>query len=1218
MYLFSLSFVRRRMQRFCLLLIPLASLPTLATAHADNLPPAARDSNLPLNKLLQLRDSLPRKRLKVARIVPPDRPMESAGNQVLKAISDQYLQLIGEQLDLHFENVELPSPQAAVDALLEQRIDLLPRASDFEAANPELRLSLPYLRNQPIIVGRSSDRSLPLDLRGKQVLVLKNYLDSNRVRKAYPLSILREVSTTALAFEQLARGEADAFIGDQFRSGLYLQARTDLALHNKFSAQLPDTGFAFAVRRDELTLLTLLNHALQSIPEAQKLKLQQQASHGPFPYSPIDTFMLSPQELGWLQDHGQINLLAHETPPYLYRTSDGRWSGRSVDLLQTLADAFRLELNIESSQSRSHDLEQLARGHVDLASRPLAIADGSRGIRFSQPYVTRNWAFIIRNGDSSPSSLEAMEGHTLSLPRQHPLLEHLRLRYPQIQLMLTDNFQQALDLVRLRRADATLDSPASDPMQPGPGLQYGLSIKATPSPHQFAVAQGSGELLGILDKLLDSLSRAPLSDIQVVAERPRENFWEWAAEQAWHVGVGALVIFALFLVWNWRLKIQVKERICAQTRLQDKLAFQFSLLNGLPTPLYVCDLHGRLSTCNRAYEEFFSTSQEQVEGCLPTEQLNMPAEFAQVLQDEHQQLLHNHRPRFLDTSLVIKGEQHYLYQWLVPFYSARGLLQGLLGGWLDISERKHLEIKLREAKQVALKASAAKSEFLASMSHELRTPLNALVGLLELETSSRTLPSHNLRVAQQSATSMIDLIGNILDLDKIESGLMQLAAHPTALEPLLTNSLGLFAAQAREKNLQLHFDYHADRQRLYWVDSLRVQQIFHNLISNALKFTDQGGIHVRVSESVLREGVSLLTLSVSDTGIGIPLALQPLIFEPYRQASARTAHLYGGSGLGLSICNQLTQLMDGHIWLESQPGQGCCVSVELPLSWQLAPGPVDEPLLPDQQEAKALRVLVVDDVSTNGLVLTLQLGRLGHQAEHVCSGEQALLALSESTYDVLISDCNMPGMDGYALARTVRQDERRLGLPQRLIIGYTASALSNEATQCSNAGMNDLMIKPVTLARLQEVLNNYAPVEEEPRDIRAFSLDHLDEAGRNSSILRRRILLELTKNLQQEIQQIRDTDLAAMTETIGDLSHRLTGVACLIDASEMAAACQALRQVNVRQPQAVRRCQADLLHSMERIFEQAKADLAALRQPLRPWSRGIARAPLTDSRTCPM
>jgi len=1217
MHLISLSFVRRRMQRFCLLLIPLACLTLLVPAYADSAP-ATADSNLPLSTLLAMRNSLPRKTLKVARIVPPDRPLESAGNQVLKSISDEYLKLIGEQLDLHFQSVELPSPQAAVEALLDHRVDLLARATEFEAANPNLRLSQPYLRNLPIIVGRTSDQSLPLDLRGKQVLVLENYLPNQQIRDAYPLAEVRSVRTTALAFEQLAQGEADAFIGDQFRASLYLQARPDLALHNKFSAQLPNTGFAFAVRRDEPTLLALLNHVLHSVPEAQKLKVQQHASHGPFPYSPTDAFMLSPQELAWLKKHQQINLLAQEAPPYLYRTSDGQWAGLSIDLLQTLTDAFRLKLNIQPSLSRAKDLERLNNGSADLSSRPLNIADGARGVRFSQPYGPRNWTFIIRTGDSSPSSLEAMEGRTLSLSRDHPLYDHLRLRYPKLQLMLTENYQQSLDLVLQRRVDATLDSPSAGQAQPGSGLQYGLSIKATPSPHQFAVAPGSGELLSILDKLLDSLSRAPQSDIQVIAERPQDNFWAWAADQAWHVGVVVLLVFVLSLVWNWRLKIQVKERICAQTRLQDKLAFQFSLLNGLPTPLYVCDLHGRLSTCNRAYEEFFSTSEDQVQGCLPTEQSNMPGNFAQVLQDEHHQLLHNHRPRFLDTSLTIKGEQHYLYQWLVPFYNARGLLQGLLGGWLDISERKHLEIKLREAKQVALKASAAKSEFLASMSHELRTPLNALVGLLELETSGRNSPSHNLRVAQQSATSMIDLIGNILDLDKIESGLMQLAPHPTALEPLLTNSLGLFAAQAREKNLHLHFTYQADRQRLHWVDSLRLQQIFHNLISNALKFTDQGSIQVRVTEAPLREGVSRLTLSVCDTGIGIPHALQPLIFEPYRQASARTAHLYGGSGLGLSICSQLTQLMDGHIWLESEPGRGCCVQVELPLNWQLAPGAAPEPLALEQQAAKALRVLVVDDVSTNGLVLTLQLARLGHQAEHVCSGEQALLALSESPYDVLISDCNMPGMDGYALTRAVREDERRRGLPQRLIIGYTASALSNEATQCSNAGMNDLMIKPVTLARLQEVLSNHAPLDEEPSFQRSFSLDHLDEVGKNSSILRRRILLELTKNLQQEIAQLQVLDLAGTPQTIGDLSHRLAGVACLIDASKMAAACHALRQVNVHQADAVRRCQAELLASMERIFEQAKADLAALRQPLKPWSRGIARAPLVHSRTRPI
>ncbi|NBF04666.1 transporter substrate-binding domain-containing protein [Pseudomonas sp. Fl5BN2] len=1218
MPLISLAFVRRRMQRFCLLIIPLACLGTLTPVCADDSFAATTDSNLPLNTLLSMRNSLPRKTLKVARIVPPDRPLESAGNQVLKSISDEYLKLIGKQLDLHFQTVEVPSPQAAVDALLEHRVDLLSRATEFEEANPNLRLSQPYLHNLPIIVGRVSDQSLPPDLQGKQLLVLENYLQPERVQQAYPLATIRLVRTTALAFEQLAQGEADAFIGDQFRANLYLQARPDLALHNKFSAHLPNTGFAFAVRRDEPTLLALLNHALYGVPEAQKLRIQQHASHGPFPFSPTDAFMLSPQELAWLRSHGQINLLAEEAPPYLYRTSDGQWAGLSIDLLQTLATAFRLKLNVQQSLSRSNDLEQLTQGSADLTSRALGVVTGSRGVRFSQPYGPRNWTFIVRAGDSSPSSLEAMEGRKLSLSRHHPLYDHLRMRYPKVQLILTENFQQSLDLVRQRQVDATLDSPSASEVQPGPSLQYGLSVKAMPTPHQFAAAADSAELLSIIDKLLDSLSRTPQSDIQVIAEHPRDNFWEWAADQAWHVGVVVLVIFVLSLIWNWRLKIQVKERICAQTRLQDKLAFQFSLLNGLPTPLYVCDLHGRLSTCNRAYEEFFCTSEDQVLGYLPTEQSNMPADFALVLQEEHQQLLHSHRPRFLDTSLSIKGEQRYLYQWLVPFYSARGLLQGLLGGWLDISERKHLEIKLREAKQVALKASAAKSEFLASMSHELRTPLNALVGLLELETSGRNAPSHNLRVAQQSATSMIDLIGNILDLDKIESGLMQLAPHPTALEPLLTNSLGLFAAQAREKNLQLHFDYQADSQRLYWVDSLRLQQIFHNLISNALKFTDRGRIQARITETALREGVSLLTLSVCDTGIGIPQALQPLIFEPYRQASARTAHLYGGSGLGLSICSQLSQLMDGHIWLESESGQGCCVHVELPLSWQLPLAPSPEPLAAEQQAAKALRVLVVDDVSTNGLVLTLQLARLGHQAEHVCSGEQALLSLSEKPYDVLISDCNMPEMDGYALTRAVREDEQRRGMPPRLIIGYTASALSNEATQCSNAGMNDLMIKPVTLARLQEVISNHSSIEEEQMFDRSFNLDHLDEVGRNSSILRRRILLELIKNLQQEIQQLRDTDLAGVPQSIGDLSHRLTGVACLIDASEMAAACHALRQVNLQQPHAIRHCQAQLLKTLERIFEQAKTDLAALRQPLKPWSRGIARAPLVHSRTGPM
>nr|WP_313771602.1 S24 family peptidase [Pseudomonas protegens] len=204
----------------------------------------------------------------------------------------------------------------------------------------------------------------------------------------------------------------------------------------------------------------------------------------------------------------------------------------------------------------------------------------------------------------------------------------------------------------------------------------------------------------------------------------------------------------------------------------------------------------------------------------------------------------------------------------VPFYNARGVLQGLLGlGWTSPSAKP--ELKLREAKQVAQKPVPPKR---VPSLHEPRAahPAQCPGGSIELETSASQAPSHNLRVAQQSATSMIDLIGNILDLDKIESGLMQLAPHPTALKPLLSNSLNLFAAQAREKNLQLRFEYQADPQRLYWIDSLRLQQIFHNLISNALKFTDQGHITVSVTEQPLHEGASSVTQACATAESAFP------------------------------------------------------------------------------------------------------------------------------------------------------------------------------------------------------------------------------------------------------------------------------------------------------------------------------------------------------------
>jgi two-component system sensor histidine kinase EvgS len=1187
----SAPLMRRGMACFArvfalLLLIGLAPL-SQADSDAASQVPAPLPS---LNHLLNMRNSLPSQTLRVARIQPSGREQERAENRVLNSISDDYLKQISRYLDLNLEFVEVASPQAGVDALIANKVDLLTRATGFEKQNAQLRLSEPYLPTRPIVIGRVDDQSQPLDLSDVQILALDEYLSAQSVQTAYPKARVSLVSDTALAFELLASGKADAFIADQFRANLYLHERTDLMLQNKFAALLPATGFSFAVRDNETTLLALINHALRRLPDSEKNRINNQASHGQYPYLYADAYFLNPAEQKWLQQHPQITVLATDTPAYLYRTQGKPyWGGLSIKLLELLEKMYGLKINIVASQSAEEDLIRLNNGSADLISRTQGISDKD-GL-FTMAYGTRSWTFLIREGDSSPSSLEAMEGRRLALSRDHPLYQQLRQRYPGIRLIGTENFRHSVNLILNRQVDATLVSTSSSDKQPETGLQYGLSIKASPTPHRFVVAPQSKELLGIINKLLDAMSRNPQSDIQVIAENPGNTLWKWIAEKAWQVGLAVLLVFALSMLWNWRLQIQVRKRVAAQNLLQDKLAFQFSLFNGLPTPMYVSDLYGRLNACNRAYEEFFSISQEIAEGFLPSEQSCIPTALAQTLENEHQQLLIDHQPRFLDTSLTVRGEEHYLYLWLVPFYNARGKLQGSLGGWLDITERKQLEIELREAKLEALAASAAKSEFLAAMSHELRTPLNALVGLLELETSDRKNTSNNLRIAQQSATAMINLIGNILDLDKIESGQMQLAPQLTALEVLLRNSLGLFSAQALEKQLELSLDFQADTQRFYWIDALRLQQIVHNLLNNALRFTEHGFVQLQVQETTLAEGSSLLRLSVCDSGIGIPLDLQPQIFEPYRQATAQTVHCYGGSGLGLTICKQLTELMGGRIWLESAPDAGCNVHVELPLNWQLTPEPGCAQATAELSLTRALNVLVVDDVSTNGLVLSLQLTRLGHRSRHVISGQQALQALQEDDYDVLISDCNMPGMDGYTLTRAVREQERRAGIEPRLIIGYTASALCNEMELCHEAGMDDLMIKPVTLARLHEALNGLAADEPEER---LYNLAHILETQPDCPALRQRVLSEVVSNLRTDWQALQAQDLARTPQAIKDVSHRLSGLACMIDSFELAAACHGLEQSESQDEIAVRQAQQALEDVLLRLLTSAEQELTTL------------------------
>ncbi|MGE7957945.1 ATP-binding protein [Pseudomonas sp. NPDC089530] len=1125
--------------------------------------PEPRSRNLSLTALTTMRQALPSRPLRVAEVSASNEQPQPRGNDVLNQISHDYLEHISQFLELPIQPVPFPSVDSAIAALAAGDIDLMPRATEYERRQTGFLYSTPYLDNEPIIVGRIADKDLPPDLAGKRVLVPAYYVQADTVRQAYPKAELVEIDSIVEGLQRLADGKADALIGDQLRSNFYMRSLANLKLQNKYVANLPAMGFSFAARAQDENLVALINAALRTISRARRQEILQHWEHSPWLFAPTDSFALNSAEDSWLKRLPSLNLIAHEIPNYLYRKADGQWAGLAYNVLRSLADDYQLQLNIIDSQSPDLDQQRLEHDEAQIALSLAPTPSRQKSLLFSDGFGTEYWAFITRDDASSPSSLAALGGRRLALPAGHPLQSLLESRYPNIELVLTDHYSQAVRLVEQGMVDATLNSAADAQQLDNPQLRTGKQFQAQPAPLVFAVSATHPELLSILNKLLYSLKNADGNQdrISILAQpTAKGSLWDYLPNWVWQTAALVLVLVVLSLHWNWRLRIQVRKRRAAQNQLKDQLAFQFALLNGLPIPLYVRDLQGRLSTCNHAYEQFFGQSLEEIRGTTPQEQGIAPPALARELEEQHQRLLDNRQSQFLDSVIEVNGQTHHIYQWLVPFYTALGKQQGLLGGWIDISVRKHLEHKLLEAQQQALDASAAKSQFLATMSHELRTPLNAMVGLLELETSGAHAPSQNLSIAQQSAQSMIDLIGNILDLDKVETGQMELAPSLTALDQLLENCLELFAVQARDKHLELKLEHSLDPRRRYQVDAMRLTQILHNLLSNALKFTERGRVELKVQELDSAPHQGRLMFHVSDTGVGIPEALQAQIFAPYQQANAAVAHLHGGSGLGLSICKQLVELMGGNIRLASAPGRGCRVSFELLLPWQ----PVaDEPqhVLPARATGAALKVLIVDDVSTNGLVLEQQLLRLGHRGTYLGNARAALQALEQERFDVLVTDCNMPDMDGYALTRHVRAQEQARGLPRLPIIGYTARALADERQRCRAAGMDDLMIKPIVLERLREILDGLkphapAPAHEPPPGETApatFDLSHLGGL-QDDPQLKKRLYQELRRNLEQE-RDLLNAPLPDNPEFIEQWAHRVSGLACTVDSPALMQAC---------------------------------------------------------------
>ncbi len=392
----------------------------------------------------------------------------------------------------------------------------------------------------------------------------------------------------------------------------------------------------------------------------------------------------------------------------------------------------------------------------------------------------------------------------------------------------------------------------------------------------------------------------------------------------------------------------------------------------------------------------------------------------------------------------------------------------------------HLHDTLLENKRLsrlALDASLSKSEFLASMSHEIRTPLNSIIGMAEVlaETTLSEEQQEYVRIFRSAGESLLEIINDILDLSKIEAGQTELEAIDFDLPTLLESVTTIVSLRADEQETTIRTHIDSDVPFYLNGDPTRLRQILLNLVGNAVKFTSKGQVEITVStKSQSGPDPEQLLFAIKDNGIGIPADKQQLIFESFTQADSLTTRKYGGTGLGLTICQKLLTIMRGHIWLTSQPGEGSTFFFTIPFSQAIAPRPeinTNSELQPARCDMlPAARILLVDDNKDNCNLIHLYLRNTPFTLKIAANGQEAVKAFCAKPFDLILMDIEMPIMDGYEATQKIRQWEQKHKRAPVPIVALTAHAFIRFKKKCLDAGCSDFLTKPVKKAKLIETI----------------------------------------------------------------------------------------------------------------------------------------------------
>lgn len=943
-------------------------------------------------------------------------------------INADFLGLVEHSLGLEIEVIRFRDYAAARDALRKDNADFIAQSGDHQL-NDGMLLSTPYSLNEAVEV---LNTDAPGDEPPSRIAVAATY-NGRQVLAHYPNAQIVSFYSARHAMEALAFRQIDLFYCDEI-TARYLVSQSNLSNLRIRSFPQPHStsGFSFAVMPERKIWIQILNKVLKAVPESVSVEIHRRWNGGiPLSLSeqqPVFTSL----ERKWIRDHSRIRVaVAEENAPVAWFTPSGQLRGIIADILTALRMRTGLTFDIQRYPGQRAALTAVSEGKADLVAGGTQDDIWRANLITTRTWFYNSWVMVGR----STHGEAALDRAVVSLDGQSPDA-WMRQRMPGEDVKAT-SLRQGLDRVVRGTSDMmTIPLIVANALlgeNAYASLRILASIDIDPMRYSFGAAEQSWPLVTILNKALinippedlHALTRSGSSENGLATVLPPANK---SLLLLLCYGFAALLL-VLSIWYGYRRR---RHRLCLQ-------------VDRVPFPLFVCDEGGVVKQVNQAFCDDLCVSRVNVEG------RPLAAFFGIHSPVEHGDRLH-HQDRMLRI-------------WRAPL--GRG--KGFTGGWID-ETRQHTFIQnMRRGKRRTGAASRAKSEFLITMSHEIRTPVSAIIGMLELVMKRPGQAQQNARsiqVAWDAAQSLLVLIGNILDVSRIEAGRLVLRPERVALRELIEEAALLFEELASQKALIFGLEIDAEIQEDVLADRSRLRQILVNLLGNAIKYTERGSILLRVELAEKEGGNLLLHMYIEDTGPGIDKKTLRELFQPFVQGE--NSRKVQGSGLGLYICRSLAQMMGGSIELQSEPGKGTRTKVTLKFPVMAAQA---SPVPPLQKErcSGTLNILVVDDNPAGRMLLIEQLRWLGHHASGAETLEQVLESVECAQPDVVFTDCNMPGADGFELARMLVAR-----WPEMIIYGITADAREVMREVAREAGMRDCLFKPASLRVLSDLLGSIA------------------------------------------------------------------------------------------------------------------------------------------------